>query len=260
MPRPARGGLLDLHPAEPPLEGGVLLDVGAELLVGGRADHLQLARASTGFKMLAASMAPSAAPAPTMVWNSSTNRMTPPVPHQFFQQAFEALLKVAAVLGAGHQAGHIQCQQPPAFEGSGHLPRRDALGQPLGQGGLAHAGLPHQAGVILLPPAEDLDHPVSSLSRQKTGSSSPVGGTAGQVPAIFVAGAAAPGRAGRRPWLRRQGQLSRHLAALPHGLAQLQPHRGQHHPRRAPAVLHHGAQQMFRFGPGLRAFWASIRA
>ena len=37
------GGLLDLHPAEPPLEGGVLLDVGAELLVGGRADHLQLA-------------------------------------------------------------------------------------------------------------------------------------------------------------------------------------------------------------------------
>ena len=35
-------------------------------------------RASTGFKMLAASMAPSAAPAPTMVWNSSTNRMALP--------------------------------------------------------------------------------------------------------------------------------------------------------------------------------------
>ena len=175
----------------------------------------------------------------------------PAVPHQFFQQAFEALLKVAAVLGAGHQAGHVQRQQPPALEGPGHLPRRDSLGQPLGQGGLAHAGLPHQAGVILLPPAEDLDHPVQLPVPAKDGVQFPVGGAAGQVPAVFVAGAAAPGRAGRRPGLRRQGQLSRHLAALPHSLAQLQPHRGQHHPRRAPAVLHHGAQQMFRFGPGL---------
>ena len=35
-------------------------------------------RASTGFKMLAASMAPSAAPAPTMVWNSSTNKIALP--------------------------------------------------------------------------------------------------------------------------------------------------------------------------------------
>ena len=35
-------------------------------------------RASTGFKMLAASIAPSAAPAPTMVWNSSTKRMALP--------------------------------------------------------------------------------------------------------------------------------------------------------------------------------------
>ena len=45
----------------------------------------------------------------------------------------------------------------------------------------------------------------SSLSRQKTGSSSPSAARRVRVPAIFVAGAAAPGRAGRRPWLRRQG-------------------------------------------------------
>jgi len=35
----------------------------------------------------------------------------------------------------------------------------DLLGQPFGDGGLAHAGLPHQQGVVLAPPAEDLDGP-----------------------------------------------------------------------------------------------------
>ena len=38
-----RGRLFDLHPPEAALEGGVLLDVGAELLIRRRADELQLA-------------------------------------------------------------------------------------------------------------------------------------------------------------------------------------------------------------------------
>ena len=38
-----RGGLLDLHPAKAALQRGVLLDVGAKLLIGSRADKLQLA-------------------------------------------------------------------------------------------------------------------------------------------------------------------------------------------------------------------------
>ena len=38
-----RGRLFDLHPPKAALEGGVLLDVGAELLIRRRADELQLA-------------------------------------------------------------------------------------------------------------------------------------------------------------------------------------------------------------------------
>ena len=38
-----RGRLLNLHPPKAAFEGGVLLDVGAELLIRGRADELQLA-------------------------------------------------------------------------------------------------------------------------------------------------------------------------------------------------------------------------
>ena len=37
------GGLLHLHPAKAALQRGVLLDVGAELLIGGGADKLQFA-------------------------------------------------------------------------------------------------------------------------------------------------------------------------------------------------------------------------
>jgi hypothetical protein len=36
-------------------------------------------------------------------------------------------------------------------------PVDDLLGQALGDGGLAHAGLAHEQRVVLAPPAEDLD-------------------------------------------------------------------------------------------------------
>ena len=72
------------------------------------------------------------------------------VPHQLFQQVLEPLLKVAPVLGARHKAGHIQRQQTAALERTGHTIRGNALGQPFGKGGLAHARLPHKAGVVLL--------------------------------------------------------------------------------------------------------------
>src|SRR5207245_10179157 len=70
--------LSDHHRLEAPLEGGILLDVLAVLVDGGRADAVQLARARAGLSMLPASIAPSAAPAPTMVCSSSMKRITWP--------------------------------------------------------------------------------------------------------------------------------------------------------------------------------------
>ena len=72
------------------------------------------------------------------------------VPHQLFQQVLEPLFKVTAVFGARHKAGHIQCQQTATLERTGHTIRGNALGQPFGKGGLAHARLPHKTGVVLL--------------------------------------------------------------------------------------------------------------
>ena len=242
------GGLLDLHPAKPPLQGGVLLDMGAELLVGGCADHLQLPPGQDGFQDVGGVDGAFGGPRPHDGVELVHKEDDVAVPHQLFQQAFQPLLEVAPVLGAGHQAGHVEGQQPPALEGPGHLPRRDPLGQALGQGGFAHPGLPHQAGVVFLPPAEDLDHPVHLLVPAEDGVQLALGGPAGEVAAILVAGPAAPWDAGRGPGLDGQGQLARHLAALPHRLGQLHPHGGQQHPGLAAAVLQDGAEQVFGLG------------
>ena len=63
---------------EAPLERGVLLDVLAVFVERGRADAAQLAARERGLSMFAASMAPSAAPAPTTVCISSMKRMIRP--------------------------------------------------------------------------------------------------------------------------------------------------------------------------------------
>ena len=172
------------------------------------------------------------------------------VPHQLLQQVLEALFKIAPVLGARYQAGHIQRQQPPALQGTGHLPLCDALGQPLGQRSLAHTRLPHQTGVVLLAAAQDLHHPVQFLFPAEHRVQLAIGGAAGQVAAVFVAGAA-PARHGRGAGLAGQDELPRKLAALPHSIRQLDAHRRQQHPGGAVGILQHGAEQVFRLSAGL---------
>ena len=93
-------GLIDLDRLEPALERGVLFQVLAVLVERGRADRLQLAPASIGFRIEAASIAPSAAPAPTSVWISSMNKMMSPRVRISFKTFFEALLEVTPVAAA----------------------------------------------------------------------------------------------------------------------------------------------------------------
>ena len=78
-------------------------------------------------------------------------------------QALHAAFKLAPELGARHQGGEVQQEHLLILELIGHVAHGDALGQALGDGGLAHAGLTDQAGVVLLPPVQDLDHPLQLL-------------------------------------------------------------------------------------------------
>ena len=245
-----RRRLFDLHPAKAAFQRGILLDVGAELLIRGRTDELQLPAGQHRFEDAGRVNGTFRRTGPDNGVELVHEQDGRAVPHQFFQQVLEPLFKVAAVFRARHKAGHIQCQQAAALQHPGHLAGCNALGQPFGQRRLAHARLPHQTGVVLLAAAQDLHHTVQFLFPAEHRVQLAIGGAAGQVAAVFVTGAA-PARHGRGAGLAGQNELPRKLAALPHGIRQLDAHRCQQHPGGAVGILQHSAEQVFRLSAGL---------
>ena len=115
-------------------------------------------RASAGFSRFAASIAPSAAPAPTSVWSSSMKQMiSPPASRDLLEHGLQAVLELAAVLGAGDERAEVERDEALVLQPLGHVAGDDALGEALDDGGLADAGLADQDGVVLRAPREDLD-------------------------------------------------------------------------------------------------------
>ena len=116
-------------------------------------------RASIGLSRLAASTAPSAAPAPTIVCSSSRNRMIRPWPvGDLLEHGLEPVLELAAVLGAGDQRADVERDHAPVAQRVGDVAGDDALGEPLDDRGLADAGLADQDRVVLGAPGQHLDH------------------------------------------------------------------------------------------------------
>ena len=73
------------------------------------------------------------------------------------QQRLQPLLELAAIFGAGHQGAEVERQQAPVLQGFGHVAVDDAVGQALGDGRLADAGLADQHRVVLGPARQHLD-------------------------------------------------------------------------------------------------------
>jgi len=76
---------------------------------------------------------------------------------QLRQNRFEALLEIAAILGTGQQCAHVERVYHAVRENFRHLAVDDLLGQTLGDGGLADAGLADVQRIILAAPAQDLN-------------------------------------------------------------------------------------------------------
>ena len=101
-------------------------------------------------------------------------------------EAFHAAFKLAPELGPGDQGRHVQQIDLLAAQLEGDGPRRDALGQPLGDGRLADARLADEAGVVLLPPVEDLDDPFRLDVPANDPVQLPASGLVRQVQAVLV--------------------------------------------------------------------------
>ena len=65
------------------------------------------------------------------------------------EDGLEALLELAAVLGAGHHRCEVEGDEAAALERIRHVAGHEALGEALDDGGLADAGLADQHGVVL---------------------------------------------------------------------------------------------------------------
>jgi len=65
-----------------------------------------------------------------------------------FQGSFQTLLKFAAVFRAGNQRRHVQLHDSFLFQTLRHITLDNALGQAFHNGGLAHAGVSDEGGVV----------------------------------------------------------------------------------------------------------------
>ena len=155
--------LVDHDRLEASLEGGVALDVLAELVERGGADALQLAAGERRLEDVGGvdgAFGGAGADQRVQLVDEEDGVVRAA---QLLDDLLEALLELAAVLGAGDQRADVEGQDALVEERLRDVAGDDALGQTLGDGGLADAGLADEGRVVLRAPREDLDDPLDLL-------------------------------------------------------------------------------------------------
>ncbi|MNQ27154.1 hypothetical protein D3C85_404060 [compost metagenome] len=135
----------DIDLLEAPSESPVLLENAAELLEGSRADAADLTRRQQRLEQVrcihhTARGSPGTDDGVDLIDEENGVGALA----QLVEQRLEALLEVAAVLGAGQQRTEIQGIDHTVSQQVRHLAIDDTFGQAFGDGGLAHAGFTHQ--------------------------------------------------------------------------------------------------------------------
>ena len=82
---------------------------------------------------------------------------------QLLDNLFDALLELAAVLGASDHAGQVERDHALVFERFRHVARHNLLREALDNGGLANARIANQRRIIFGAAGQDLDHALDFL-------------------------------------------------------------------------------------------------
>ena len=138
------------HFLEAALQGGVLLDVLAVFVQGGGTHAVQLAARQCRLEHVAGihgTVTLAGTHHGVDLVNEDDGAAL--VGGDVLEHGLQAFLELAPVLGTSQQRSHVQRQHALVLQRIGHLAVDDALGQPLDDGGLAHAGLADQHGVVL---------------------------------------------------------------------------------------------------------------
>ena len=143
---------------EPAAERAVLLEVLAELLVGGGAHGAQLAALKRGLQQVggvhrAAGGRAGADHGVDLVDEEHRVGMF----LELVDDGLQPLLEIAAIAGAGQQRAHVERVDRRLGQHVGRLAVDDLAREALGDGGLADARIAHQQRVVLAAAAEHLD-------------------------------------------------------------------------------------------------------
>ena len=142
---------------EAALDRGVLLDVLAVLVERGGADEAQLAAREHGLEHVGGgdrALAAARAHERVQLVDEGDDLAVGVV--DLLEHGLQALLELAAVLGAGDEGGEVERDELLALQRVGDVARDDALGEALDHGGLADAGLADEHGVVLGAPGQHL--------------------------------------------------------------------------------------------------------
>ena len=150
--------LVDQHLLEAPLQGGVLFDVLAVFVQGGGTHAVQVPSRQGRLQHVAGVHGPfGLAGTDHGVQLIDEEDDVALLLGEFVQHRLEALLELAAELGAGDQGAHVQGEDALALETLRHLAVEDALRQAFDDSGLAHSGFADQHRVVLGAALQHLD-------------------------------------------------------------------------------------------------------
>jgi hypothetical protein len=152
------GRLLDLHDLEAPCQGGVLFEIFLVLAPGGGRHGTQLAarqgRLEQVGRIVLARLAAGANHRVRLIDEEHDGMQAAP---DFVDDLLEAVFELPLHRGTRLQQPQVQRMNGHALQRLGHVARRDAQGQTLDHGCLAHTGLAGEDGVVLAAPQEDVD-------------------------------------------------------------------------------------------------------
>ena len=181
------GGLVDQNGLEAALQSGILFDILAVLVEGGGTNAVQLTAGQHGLEQVAGIHA--------ALGLAGTHDGVQLVDEEddaavglahLVEDGLQTLLELAPVLGTCDQRAHVQREDGLVLQGVGYVPLDDALGQTLGDGGLAHAGFTDEDGVVFALAAEDADDVADLVVAADDGVQLVLAGAVHQIGAVLL--------------------------------------------------------------------------
>ena len=174
--------LTDVDLLEAPLQRGVLLDVLAEFVERGRADHAQLAACEHRLDHVAGvDRALRAAGTDDRVQLVDERDDLTVAVGDLLEHGLQPVLELTAVLRARDHRADVERDETLVAQTLGHVTFDDAPGQAFDDGGLADAGLTDEDRIVLRAPGEHLDDAPDLLVAPDHRVELPLAGVLGEV-------------------------------------------------------------------------------